>query len=1031
MLYVIKQSLKVISRRKRNFVLTSFVVALGISLVVQTQILEGTIERNYKDIMIESFGNTDLIVYSVNQIYFPQNVSTTLIQEYAIEFEGIFPQISYSINTYYPEKGQFEQNVALETIGTDFNTTFWGGIYSNSSNQEIDISLLGNEEIVISPELANSLKTNIGSQITINLLDEYGNPFYHNVTIKEIYDYIDYGRTGDPNDFRRVFMSEKAVQSLIPTTIDNPITNIVIGIEDHVDTPFLGREKSDEAKELVQSVLTQDYPDYMLEVYSIREDSRENLEEGVSGFTSIFQMFGIVVVIAGLLLITNIQLMNMEEREQQIGMLRAIGAKKREIFFSYAIETILIGVLGGIFGLLLGIGIGVWLNGISRDMLSAMGNPEISKSIFDIVVEPDTLILSIIAAVVLSVVTGMVPALRARGISIIEIVRGTKTKTKTTTLNGKRPLWPFLIGGLFIFLGLTTLIDLIQTGHPFYSPEGFRNIEEEAARNFEALFYIGLGIIFLSFRFQRYRRASLSIGGLLLISLTIWGFQIAIDWANEGGNANNIAITGLLAAVIGATTIVGTNLESLTAQLRKGFTLSKRTRATGLVATRYINARKSRAVLTFATFAVILSLNFFIGSYAETQITGSSHTWEQYMSGVSLVVESQTPFNLSKLDYPETLQNEFDEIKQIYPLEVGMILPFDGAISEISPEEDIFYSKLVAINCSTFINEEEEVLFPFTFENMLANYSTLSMINRLKYREAAVEESKNFWQVFLNGKKIHRETKLPVDSDNPNGLPIFLGERLYFLEIGDIVSFPASNGSLIEMIYGGSMNYFPSFDMRINEFTIGIIVSSEIASQFSIQGYGIKEFLIETTNGYEYDKNKALSGKIEEFSNSQSSESLLTIGDGTFYGITAHHLWDVFYHSYATNANALNFLQTFIATGLIIGVIGLLVVSHRSVKERKREIGMLRSVGFSKKAVSLAVLLELLFLGILGFLVGFLTGNYLAWVFADLVNWNLVIPWVQVSLYGIFIIGSVVIAALIPGWLAARIPPSEALRYHG
>ncbi|MHA2109660.1 MAG: hypothetical protein ACW99R_18275, partial [Candidatus Hodarchaeales archaeon] len=82
MLYTIRYSFTVIGRRKRNFILTAFVVALGISLVVQTQILEGTIERNYKDIMIESFGNTDILVYSVNQIYFPQNVSDILIQEF-------------------------------------------------------------------------------------------------------------------------------------------------------------------------------------------------------------------------------------------------------------------------------------------------------------------------------------------------------------------------------------------------------------------------------------------------------------------------------------------------------------------------------------------------------------------------------------------------------------------------------------------------------------------------------------------------------------------------------------------------------------------------------------------------------------------------------------------------------------------------------------------------------------------------------------------------------------------------------------
>jgi ABC-type antimicrobial peptide transport system permease subunit len=233
------------------------------------------------------------------------------------------------------------------------------------------------------------------------------------------------------------------------------------------------------------------------------------------------------------------------------------------------------------------------------------------------------------------------------------------------------------------------------------------------------------------------------------------------------------------------------------------------------------------------------------------------------------------------------------------------------------------------------------------------------------------------------------------------------------------------------MIYAGRLSYFPSCNLRINEFPSGIIVSSEIASQLSLLGYGIKEFLIETMHGYDYEKNEELTSQIEEFSNKKGENSLLTLSKGTFYGMTAHYLWDVEYHMNATNASALSFLQIFISTGLIIGVIGLLVVSHRCVKERKQEIGMLRSVGFSKKSVSLAILLELLFLGALGFIVGFLTGNYLAWVFADLVNWKLIIPWAQVGSYGAFIMGSVFLAALIPGWLAARIPPSEALRYHG
>ncbi|MHA2497464.1 MAG: FtsX-like permease family protein, partial [Candidatus Hodarchaeales archaeon] len=117
--------------------------------------------------------------------------------------------------------------------------------------------------------------------------------------------------------------------------------------------------------------------------------------------------------------------------------------------------------------------------------------------------------------------------------------------------------------------------------------------------------------------------------------------------------------------------------------------------------------------------------------------------------------------------------------------------------------------------------------------------------------------------------------------------------------------------------------------------------------------------------------------------------------------------------------------------GLVIGLLGLLIVSRRSVTERKREIGLLRSVGFSRAAVSLAILLELLFLGFLGFFVGLAVGNYTAWAAADIQNIRFVVPWTQVLIYGLIIMGSAFAAAIVPAWTASRIPPSEALQYRG
>ena len=150
----------------------------------------------------------------------------------------------------------------------------------NSTGERLDVASLQEDEIIISPELADSLDAGIGASITISLRDERGNPIFHNVTIKNIYSYREYGRTGDPNDFRRILMGEQAVQTLIPSSIDRPITQIAVGIEDNKENSFLGRERSDEAKRQIETILDKNFQESILITATIREDNREGLFRG-------------------------------------------------------------------------------------------------------------------------------------------------------------------------------------------------------------------------------------------------------------------------------------------------------------------------------------------------------------------------------------------------------------------------------------------------------------------------------------------------------------------------------------------------------------------------------------------------------------------------------------------------------------------------------------------------------------------------------------------------------------------------------
>ena len=127
-------------------------------------------------------------------------------------------------------------------------------------------------------------------------------------------------------------------------------------------------------------------------------------------------------------------------------------------------------------------------------------------------------------------------------------------------------------------------------------------------------------------------------------------------------------------------------------------------------------------------------------------------------------------------------------------------------------------------------------------------------------------------------------------------------------------------------------------------------------------------------------------------------------------------------------------MQYFTTLGFLFGVISLLVVSVRAVQERKREIGMMRSIGVKRHEVVISLILELSVMGIIGLLIGLLNGNLLAY---GLVTINgagytsFLIPWDTIALYTAITLGSALFASIIPGRIASMIPPSDALRYTG
>jgi putative ABC transport system permease protein len=126
-------------------------------------------------------------------------------------------------------------------------------------------------------------------------------------------------------------------------------------------------------------------------------------------------------------------------------------------------------------------------------------------------------------------------------------------------------------------------------------------------------------------------------------------------------------------------------------------------------------------------------------------------------------------------------------------------------------------------------------------------------------------------------------------------------------------------------------------------------------------------------------------------------------------------------------------LQGFMGVGLLAGVAALGTLSTRAVVERRRQIGVLRALGFTARAVSLGLLVESALVALLGAALGVGVGLFVAEstiTFLGRLSPELrfSIPWDQISLVVFISLGAALVMTILPARQAARLTPAEALR---
>ncbi|MBT9174272.1 MAG: Macrolide export ATP-binding/permease protein MacB [Syntrophomonadaceae bacterium] len=123
------------------------------------------------------------------------------------------------------------------------------------------------------------------------------------------------------------------------------------------------------------------------------------------------------------------------------------------------------------------------------------------------------------------------------------------------------------------------------------------------------------------------------------------------------------------------------------------------------------------------------------------------------------------------------------------------------------------------------------------------------------------------------------------------------------------------------------------------------------------------------------------------------------------------------------------------SVSVLILFVGMLVVGltmSGAVRERTREIGVFRAIGFRKSDVAKIILLEGLIVSVLGGMLGYFMGMVVAYYAGPLLaNMSIQVPW-RLDIFALSVLLAILIgllAGILPARQAANLNPAEALRF--
>ena len=828
---------------------------------------------------------------------------------------------------------------------------------------------------------------------------------------------------------------------LIDALADSEVSDKVQDIVDSDEMRDIQREASTLFSELAE-----------MYVLDIKNDILRGAEQAGTAISVFFLTFSTFSIASGILLIFLIFVLLAGARKSEMGMARAVGAKRRNLIEMFVFEGTAYALVSAAIGVLLGLAVSAIMVGTLNSIFSSFEDDFTLQLHFTL----PTIVVSYCLGMIITFATVGISAYRVSHLNIVAAVRNLPESLVPATPPGflsrlldvvkgifrpflffwralryliRRDYVPAVLHVIFALLWFTVilwvadiLIQLFKLVWP-YLLQGW------------LLFVIGAGLTIASAVVEPLQLASLFGGGVSLalagmglsaravlargdmapalrdrIVFTTTGIAILVFWAlppgvlerllgdiveDLRGDVDIMFVSGI--AMVGAAVwtvmynadLILHGLHFVTSRLRQF-------RPVLVTAIAYPLSSKFRTGLTLAMFALVIFTLTVMSVLTDT--FGTQFVESRVASGgwdIQGSVNFTTPI--------EDIRSEIDNIESIDASQfeaIGGYTAFGVQVREVEAEDQDWNNvRFVAADDGYLEASRYEFKliaegFGSTTDDVfeaMRNDPGLVVIGGSLLNDTQGEQGQQIARVFHEvGYDDESMSPIEIEVREPNTRSVM---NLTVIGVVDRVH---DTGFGLGMIGSKSAaDEVAPFPIPITTYTFRIVdldESKELARNIE------KAFL---QNGMQTDV-------LEELLNEQ-----LAALKGFFRLFTG-----------------------FMALGLFVGIAALGVVSTRAVVERRQQIGMLRAVGYRKGMIQLSFLIESSFVAVLGIVIGTVLGLVLSYnAILDirdeegLDTIRYAIPWIQmIIILGVTYFFSL-LATYIPARQASKVYPAEALRY--